>query len=321
MYNVTYVRVYDSTPTTVYVGYTLGYTGCYPRGGVVVYGTGYRYSAWSGGVYYARPEATWGFAVRYNPYTDSWGFGVRVGRVGAWYGPALGAGVGEHQPVFRLVGGPGGYRDNGGYYSGNKVTVNQNTYNNYTNNVNNSKNAGNINVGNGSGNGNNSGNGNGNNIGNGNRPTRPGGGNGNDEWNRQRQSSCDMPGGEGGNSGRPGMGNRPGGGAETPARPRPGERPSQLPAQPGNRLPGRGEQPTQLPAGGGDNIYNRPGNRPIQAPSNPGKPPQPWIERPAGRPNNVCLVTRLATCVPARKETIGSSGARIRRLDAVCVPG
>jgi hypothetical protein len=280
VYNVTYVRVYQTTPDIVYVGYTLGYTGCYPRGGVVVYGTGYRYSAWRGGVYYARP-ATWGFGVRYNPYSNSWGFGVRVGRFGAWYGPALGWG-GSISPYSGWWG-PGGYRDNGGYYSGNKVTINQNTYNswggnNYTNNVNNSKNTGNINIGNGNGNGNNNG------SGNGNRPARPGGGNGNENGpgNGNRPS---RPGGEGENSGRPGMGNRPPG-AETPTRPRPGERPSQLPVQPGNRLPGRGEQPTLLPGGGGENIYNRPGNRPIQAPSSPGKPSQP-IARPAGRPNNV----------------------------------
>jgi len=270
VYNVTYVRVYQSTPTTVYVGYTLGYTGCYARGGVVVYGTGYRYAAWRGGVYYARPS-TFGFAVRYNPYTDSWGFGVRVGRYGAWYGPALGWG-GSISPYSGWWG-PGGYRDNGGYYSGNKVTVNKNTYNtnNYTNNVNNSKNVGDINIGNGNGNGNNSGNGNGNNIGNGNRPARPG---------------------AGPTPGQPGSGGRLPGGAERPARPGAGERPAQLPAgsqpgRPGDRTPGSGMQrPTQLPAGGGDNIYNRPGNRPIQAPSNPGKPGQP-IARPAGKPDNI----------------------------------
>lgn len=277
VYNVTYVRVYQSTPTTVFVGYTLGYTGCYARGGVVVYGTGYRYAAWRGGVYYARP-ATWGFAVRYNPYTDSWGFGARAGRYGAWYGPALGWG-GSISPYSGWWG-PGGYRDNAGYYSGNKVTVNRNTYNTTNNNYNNSKNAGNINIGNGNGNGNNSGNGNGNNIGNGNRPSRPGGGNGNENGigNGNRPS---RPGAGGETPGLPGSGNGPPGGAERPSRPGTGERPTQLPAgeqsgRPGGRLPG----------GAGDNIYNRPNNRPIETPSKGGAPSQA-IARPAGRPNNI----------------------------------
>ena len=65
VYNVTYVRVYDTTPDTVYYGYTLGYTGCYARGGVVVYGSGYRYPAWRGGAYYpcVRPPGALEFAI------------------------------------------------------------------------------------------------------------------------------------------------------------------------------------------------------------------------------------------------------------------
>ncbi len=272
VYNVTYVKVYDATPTTVYVGYTLGYTGCYARGGIVVYGTGYRYPAWRGGVYYARP-VTWGFAVRYNPYTDSWGFGVRVGRAGAWYGPALGWG-GSISPYSGWWG-PGGYRSHG-EISGNKIEVNRNTYNSWGgNSYDNSKNTGDINIGNGNRNnignsgGNNFGRGNGNNIGNvgnGNRPSRPG------------------TGGE--TAGQPGLGDRVPGGIEKPARP------TQLPAgtKPdfsSARLPEGGVQrPTQLPAGAGDNIYNRPGNQPIKAPSNP-RPSQP-IARPAnGNVNNI----------------------------------
>lgn len=280
VYNVTYVRVYDSTPTTVYVGYTMGYTGCYARGGVVVYGTGYRYAAWRGGDYYARP-ATWGFAVRYNSYTDSWGFGVRVGRVGAWYGPALGWG-GSISPYSGWWG-PGGYRDyGGGYYGNNKVTINQNTYkNSYTtnNNYNNSKKVGNVNIGNGSGNGNN--NGNGNNIGNGNRPTQPGGGNGNGIGNGNRPS---RPGAGNGNESGIGSGNRPGAGGENSGRPGSGSRPPANAERPSR--PGLGERPATLPERGGDNIYNRPGNRPIQAPETPVKPSQP-IVRPAGKPNDV----------------------------------
>ena len=42
-YNVTYVRIYHSTPTTIVVGYTPGYYGAYISGAVVVWGTGYYY--------------------------------------------------------------------------------------------------------------------------------------------------------------------------------------------------------------------------------------------------------------------------------------
>lgn len=40
-HNVTYVYVYDSTPSTVVVGYTTGYVGVYPAYGVVMFGLGY----------------------------------------------------------------------------------------------------------------------------------------------------------------------------------------------------------------------------------------------------------------------------------------
>lgn len=82
VYHVRYVYVYSYTPTVVYVGYTPGYVGCYVYRGTVVYGTGYVYVGWRGRVYYGRP-ATWGVAVRYNPYTGGWG--IRVGyRSGGW---------------------------------------------------------------------------------------------------------------------------------------------------------------------------------------------------------------------------------------------
>ena len=44
----TYVRVYDSTPTTVVYGYTPGYLGSYVYGPTVIYGTGYYYTPWYG---------------------------------------------------------------------------------------------------------------------------------------------------------------------------------------------------------------------------------------------------------------------------------
>ena len=91
VYNVTYVYVYDSTPTVVYVGYYPGYVGCYYQRGVVVYGTGWRYRPWYRHHYYARP-CTYGFAVRYNPWTGGWG--VRVGYRGHHGGVAVVAGGG-----------------------------------------------------------------------------------------------------------------------------------------------------------------------------------------------------------------------------------
>ncbi|MBN1345215.1 MAG: hypothetical protein JXQ73_21150 [Phycisphaerae bacterium] len=93
VYPVKYVYVYESTPEFVYVGYTPGYVGCYPFGGVVVYGTGYRYAAWYGTYYYPRP-VTWGFGVHYNRVTCSWG--CRAG----YAGPHGWVAFGYHNGVF-----------------------------------------------------------------------------------------------------------------------------------------------------------------------------------------------------------------------------
>jgi hypothetical protein len=74
---VTYVQVYDATPTTVVVGYTPGYYGTYVSGGCVVYGTGYYYTPWVGSVWYG-PPVTYGYGVNiaYTPWTGwSYGFG------------------------------------------------------------------------------------------------------------------------------------------------------------------------------------------------------------------------------------------------------
>ncbi len=58
---VTYVRVYSSTPTTVFVGYTPGYYGTVmSTDGVVVYGTGYVYPPYVGAYYWYPPPPTYG---------------------------------------------------------------------------------------------------------------------------------------------------------------------------------------------------------------------------------------------------------------------
>jgi len=118
LYNVTYVKVYDSTPEVVYVGYTPGYTSSYVSHGCVVYGTGWYYPPyWSPYHYYARP-ATWGFHVRWNPWYG-WSFGLSYssgpfritfgfgGWGGGWWGP------GRYRPYPRYGYGAGyraGYR-------------------------------------------------------------------------------------------------------------------------------------------------------------------------------------------------------------------
>jgi hypothetical protein len=84
VYNVTYVRVYNATPTVVYVGYTPGYQGAIVYNGVVVYGTGYYYTPWIGTVWYG-PPVTYGFgiAIGYSPWTG-WAFGFGYGCGWGW---------------------------------------------------------------------------------------------------------------------------------------------------------------------------------------------------------------------------------------------
>src|SRR5262249_15760958 len=52
LHYVTYVKVYKSDPTFVYVSYTPGYYGTVVAGGVIVYGTGYYYDPWIGTYYW-----------------------------------------------------------------------------------------------------------------------------------------------------------------------------------------------------------------------------------------------------------------------------
>ncbi|MCL5261134.1 MAG: carbohydrate-binding family V/XII [Gammaproteobacteria bacterium] len=73
VYNVKYVRVYDSTPDIVYVGYTPGYLGFFSFLGTVVFGTGYIYPYWYGGYYYPWPW-TYGIGFYYDNYYG-WGYG------------------------------------------------------------------------------------------------------------------------------------------------------------------------------------------------------------------------------------------------------
>lgn len=90
VYNVTYVRVYDTEPNAVWYGYTMGYLFNFLAWGTYVYGTGWGYPGywynWPGygyPIYYPRP-ATWGLGAYYNPVRGMYG------RYGYAYGPYRG---------------------------------------------------------------------------------------------------------------------------------------------------------------------------------------------------------------------------------------
>jgi len=89
MHYVTYVRVYSSTPTTVFVGYTPGYYGTvYTVEGTVVYGTGYYYPAYVGTYWYPYPPSYgWGFGFTVGMF---WGFAIG----GGWGNPCCWGGGG-----------------------------------------------------------------------------------------------------------------------------------------------------------------------------------------------------------------------------------
>ena len=93
LHYVTYVRIYEATPSVVYVGYTPGYMGTVVSPyGTVVYGTGYSYTPWIGNVWYA-PPYTYSVAATpvYNPYVG-FTFGFAVGLASAaWMTPYWGA--------------------------------------------------------------------------------------------------------------------------------------------------------------------------------------------------------------------------------------
>jgi len=105
-YNVTYVRVYDATPTVVRVGYLPGYVGSYVYGGTVVFGTGYVYRPWLGAYYYPRP-VTWGVRVVYAPGSGGWTYAPAYS---GWYGAAFAASRVYWGGVYAGWWGPNGYR-------------------------------------------------------------------------------------------------------------------------------------------------------------------------------------------------------------------
>lgn len=89
VYHTTYVRAYDSSPTTVTYGYSTGYENVYVTGGVPVYGTGYYYPPYFYPwgyypIYYPYPYS-YGSASYYNPRTGTYGSVSRhYGPYGGW---------------------------------------------------------------------------------------------------------------------------------------------------------------------------------------------------------------------------------------------
>ncbi len=137
IYHVTFVHIYGYTPEVIYVGYTPGYTTTYVYHTTVVYGTGYWYPYWYGRYYYPRP-ATWGFHVRWNPWTGfrfglsycNGPFRFTIGGGGwyrgGWWGPGHYRGYRRGYRHGYRHGRNAGYR--AGYRSGRRTASRQNIY-------------------------------------------------------------------------------------------------------------------------------------------------------------------------------------------------
>ncbi len=98
VYNVTYVRVYDTEPGAAWFGYTMGYLTGYLAWGTYVYGSGWYYPPyWYAGNYrwpgYYPRAVTYGMGAYYNPVRGVYG------RYGYAYGPYRGiAGGAAYNP-------------------------------------------------------------------------------------------------------------------------------------------------------------------------------------------------------------------------------
>lgn len=130
-YNTKYVKVYDATKDTAYVGYTPGYTGSYVQDGTVVYGTGYDYPAYATSTTYIPYPVTYGYAAAYNPYACTWGYQPAYYNPASWFVPGvfgLAAGVaagaiwGSRGPYW----GGGGWWGPGGYANVNITNIHNN---------------------------------------------------------------------------------------------------------------------------------------------------------------------------------------------------
>ena len=105
-HHVTYVRAYESTPETIYFGYTPGYHYTYVSNGVVVYGSGYYW-----GTYYTP------YAYTYSPYWYYYPYPYTYGQASIYN-----TGTG------RYVHGHYAYGPYGGYWEGNRYNPNTGRY-------------------------------------------------------------------------------------------------------------------------------------------------------------------------------------------------
>jgi hypothetical protein len=118
LHYVTYVDVYKSDPTYVYVSSTPGYYGTVVSDGVVVYGTGYYYPPWIGAFWFGA-AVTFGFAFACSwtlwggwAFAAGFGWGMAWG-CHPWWGP-MGWGYGWGGYAYGMHGGyaawgPGGW--------------------------------------------------------------------------------------------------------------------------------------------------------------------------------------------------------------------
>ncbi len=129
-YHVTYVRIYESTPSTIVVGYTPGYYGAYISGGVVVWGTGYYYPPYVAvgvaavPVYWGAPYYTYGASAWYNPATGVYARGSAV------YGPygGYGAAAAYNPRTGTYAQGAAAWGPNGGAAAGRTYNPSTGTY-------------------------------------------------------------------------------------------------------------------------------------------------------------------------------------------------
>lgn len=94
-HNVTYCYVYQSTPTTVSVGYTAGYTGAYVAAGLLMFGAGYWVGQQAASSWWATPYAAWHYPPSYYAYGTAAHYSYYNGsyvRGASYYGPYGGAG-------------------------------------------------------------------------------------------------------------------------------------------------------------------------------------------------------------------------------------
>lgn len=91
LFNCKYAYISGNSNDYVDVGYYPGYLGCYTFGPTIVWGTGFHYRGWYGGISCPRP-ITWGCSAGYIPWTSSWGFGI--GYDPDWFDCGFGWGIG-----------------------------------------------------------------------------------------------------------------------------------------------------------------------------------------------------------------------------------